>query len=241
MTAFTIDFGATEPDDTTRARTALADLNAKRQTLYENDRPVYAPEVHAQKESALLAEFNTQLAAIVTEADRTATEAQGKLATLQYADATYRMTPEELATVRGRQDFIREDASRLPLRELVDQMRRALAVGDKAALYLYARYVPERLAALRPTPALGSLDNAPDYRSTIPVTELAMANAAGVALEDINRELVPKETRERITAHEEAIARAEQFRETALRLQRVADGTDARVRRAIAAEYAVAF
>ena len=121
------------------------------------------------------------------------------------------MTPEELATVCGRQDFLREDASRLPLRELVDQMRRALAVDDKPAMYLYARYVPERLATVRPALRLGSLDDAPDYGPS--VVDLAMARAADVALEDINRELVDRETRATIKAHQATIAQAEQFRE----------------------------
>ncbi len=109
----------------------------------------YGDEEHAERVAALLADFDTTAQAAHDHAETTIADAERTLHTLEHGDPVDRLTPDELTRANAKALFVREDAETLPLPELAERCRVALAGSDRAAQLLHARYATRRAHAMQ--------------------------------------------------------------------------------------------
>ncbi len=77
-----------------------------------------------------------------------------RIAALTQEDrAQPRLGDAEMASAAAKREFVKEDCEGLPLGDLLDAVRQAVAEGDRAAQWLYLRYLPKRFEVLRPDDA----------------------------------------------------------------------------------------
>jgi hypothetical protein len=115
--------------------------------LRQDGQPKYVPAEHAERVSAIDAEFEA-MATRITETAAAAVEAtRQELLVLGHADPFDALTAAEQERAATRRPFIIEDVDGKPPRDLAGAIRSALAANDRAAVYLYGRYLPRRLAA----------------------------------------------------------------------------------------------
>jgi len=136
------------------AERAAATIAAERKRLTRPDGSrVFTDQEHAERDKAILAvavaPYDAVAAGITEAADAAIVQAEAELAKLDGDDGWARLTPEQQAQAANRREFIREDVTALPPHELPKRIRAALATGDRAELWLYDRYLGQRLDAER--------------------------------------------------------------------------------------------
>ncbi len=118
-----------------------------------------------------------------------------------------KLTDAALASAAARREFVKEDCESLPLGEVRDAVRLAVAEGDRAALWLYLRYLPRRFGNLRPA----------DRGAEAERQELdSLLKQAAKALTDGKAGVVHEKARK-------LLARAQEARERAGKRQRAAE------------------
>lgn len=117
---------------------------------------VYGDAEHAEREAAILekarATYDAGVARYAAKAEADATDLTKQVALLD-RDPFDGLKVEEQQRAALRREFMKEDALTLPAHELAKQVQAALAGTDRAALYLYHRYLAQRLEARRGQPA----------------------------------------------------------------------------------------
>ena len=131
-------------------------IERERAALIRSDgSPKYAPTEMAEREAAILeaagAEFDRLTARPAAKAEQDAADLQKRIALLD-RDPFDSLKPEEQQRASLRREFVREDVERLPAHQLAPLIRAALASGDKAIVYLFHRYLGQRLEAQRGQP-----------------------------------------------------------------------------------------
>ena len=113
---------------------------------------VYADQEHQEREQAILeaagAEFGQSAARYAAKAESDATDIQKQLALLE-RDPFDSLKPEEQQRASLQREFVSEDCERLPAHQLVPIIRAAMAAQDLPTLYLFNRYIPQRIEARR--------------------------------------------------------------------------------------------
>lgn len=127
-----------------------ARLQRDLKTLTRGDgSPVFAPAEQQERavaiRSAVAAEFDLVGERIKSIAADAIEQARTELAKLDGEDGWSRLTSDQQQRAGLRREFVREDAELLPAHELVKRGRGALAVDDKAELWLLDRYVGMRV------------------------------------------------------------------------------------------------
>lgn len=123
---------------------AVATYNRERKALYHDDgRPIYADT--EAREAAALAKLDDLVARAEEEASEAVQAAEREIDAHEHADPTSALSADELGRANARARFVKEDADLLPLPELAGRLRAALGGSDRAALYLLARYVGQRV------------------------------------------------------------------------------------------------
>jgi hypothetical protein len=112
--------------------------------------PVYAPAEMAERQAAIVAEasaeFDQAVSRYLTQSEREVKDLEAKLARLEGEDGWEKLSESERQTAATRREFIKEDVATLPSPELIKRARAAIAAGDKAACWLWHRYLGQRLA-----------------------------------------------------------------------------------------------
>ncbi len=124
----------------------------ERATLTRPDgSPVYGPAEQQEREAAIFegaaTEYDRATACYVEQAERERRKAEADLARLDGFDPWERLSEAERQAAATRREFIREDAERLLPADVERRARAALAANDKAAVYLWARYLRPRVGA----------------------------------------------------------------------------------------------
>ena len=152
-------------DVATRAAERVARERAR--LLRPDGSPVYGPAEHAERDAAILeaaaAAFDADTARYVQQADRERERAEAELARLDGADGWERLSEAERQAAATRREFVREDVEMLPPDVVAGRARAALAAGDTATCYLFARYLRPQVEAGRGAAfggVLGELDAA---------------------------------------------------------------------------------
>ncbi len=163
LTQFT---ALSEPERVERLREASRDLTASARSLeriHYQYRHAEAGEFSTEAgRTAILGERRAQSQDVEDVAMATYREADGiirsaeRIAHLarQAQDAQAGLSDAEYQSASARRDFYREDAATLPLPELADRVRAALAMSDWPSLFLWSRLVPERLTRAQATNAM---------------------------------------------------------------------------------------
>ena len=149
----------------TRAAERVARERAK--LLRPDGTRTYGDAEHAERDAAILeaaaAAFDADAARYLTLADRERERAEAEFARLDGADGWERLTEAERQAAATRREFVREDVERLAPAEVERRARASLAAGDKAACWLWARYLRPQVEAGRGAGlggVLGELDAA---------------------------------------------------------------------------------
>ena len=124
---------------------AVADYERQAAALAPGGRPIYTD--HEERLAAL--QVATDQAFIVAEEELGALFRQA-VADEEAASATNpmdRLDEAEITRANSRRVFVREDAERLPLDELVQRVQRVLAGDDRAQWFLWLRAADQRLKA----------------------------------------------------------------------------------------------
>jgi hypothetical protein len=134
------------PTETSRldsAAEAFADASAA--LIRPDGTPKYGEAEHQERVDALLGRLDTTLATVTEAADAAVAKAEADITRLEGADGWEKLSEAERQTASVRQVFIREDAEGGRPDQIVKQARAALVANDKAACYLWARYLRKRV------------------------------------------------------------------------------------------------
>jgi hypothetical protein len=111
--------------------------------------PIYAPAEQERRQQQLKAALESKITRIVEaaqgEIDTLQSELKVTAAPVQPLD---NLTEAELNRANARREFVKEDISSLSLRELSTRLAALLEGNDKATLFLYGRYLSDRLKGL---------------------------------------------------------------------------------------------
>lgn len=110
--------------------------------LREDGTRRFADRGHAERSAAPKAELGSALDTVETSADQEIALAETTLAT--HADRSALLSTQELEAANGRCAFVSEDADSLPLDELATHAEAVASSGDKASMFLFARYCRTR-------------------------------------------------------------------------------------------------
>jgi hypothetical protein len=102
---------------------------------------VYGDEKHAERVEGLLEEFDRTRERVLATAERAVEEANRILA-LEHRDPTNALSAGELEEANAKREFVKEDCETMPLPDLADRARAALAAGDKRLIVLEQLLVP---------------------------------------------------------------------------------------------------
>ena len=169
------------------AATRAAERVARERTrlLRSDGTRTYGDAEHAERDAGILeaaaAAFDADTARYLQQADRERERAEAELARLDGADGWERLTEAERQAAATRQPFVKEDVETLPPDEVARRARAALAAGDKAACYLWARYVRPRVEGASSggsAPPVRRLDGADGGRDTPPARGDVLATVA---------------------------------------------------------------
>lgn len=127
--------------------TALEHHQRERQRLYRPDgTPRYSPAEHQEQLNRLLARFEVVAQQVTAEAEAARAKAEQSLAAMS-GDPFDRLSQAEQERANLRRTFVQEDCDQQGYRTLTEQAGAARATGDRALIYLIARYGGRRLAA----------------------------------------------------------------------------------------------
>ncbi len=114
----------------------------------------YSDEEHAERQSAISAEFREKLQSIEEDVERETSAAESELATLEHGDPTNLLSAEELERAGAKREFVNEDVAALPASELADRLRAVLASpgGDRASVFCYLQAATRRVRGMKATP-----------------------------------------------------------------------------------------
>jgi len=125
---------------------AVATFQQGKAALLRSDgEPRYAAAETAERQAALLADFDREGAWVKAQTDAAIPAAEAELAKLAGADPFDSLKTAEQERASLRREFVKEDAELLRPDQLVTQARAALAGNDCGQLYLLDRYVGMRL------------------------------------------------------------------------------------------------
>ena len=142
---------STLDDATKKIDDAAAQLTNGLARLQTSDgKRVYADEMHAQQVELLVKTYDSVTRPVVERATREEHEAEERLQALS-GDPAGSLSVDELTRATALATFVREDAERLPLGQVVAQMRAALASKSKVEAYLWQRYGRARAETERET------------------------------------------------------------------------------------------
>lgn len=219
-------------NETREVDQALAGFRRKEQQLYREDgERIYSEEEHARRVEDLLQEFDQAKSRAEAEADR-AVESANKTLQLEHRDPADVLTTEELARANARRAFVAEDAEALPLSELTNRMRAAVAAGEKATAFLYARYGRRRVDS-----ELG----AGRERGGLAARDAALLRTLGEVLDELDGLLVDPEAERKLSEARTSIDAAQKLKLHAAAQRRQADGTAELQRRQSAEHYRSTF
>jgi hypothetical protein len=124
---------------------AEQNFEAARAALYRTDgQPVYSPTEHNARLGDLLAEFDQSVGSCIAVQERHAQEAETALQAVQ-RDPIKRLDTIEGLKATNLQAFVKEDFESLPLAELVEHCRGAMARNSAAEMALCQRYGRRRI------------------------------------------------------------------------------------------------
>jgi hypothetical protein len=106
--------------------------------LREDGTRRFADKEHAECQAALRTERNAVLDVVAAAADEEIS--RGEAAHAAHADRSALLSAEDVAAANARRAFVAEDAQDLPLDELATRAEAAASSGDKASMFLFARY-----------------------------------------------------------------------------------------------------
>jgi len=121
---------------------------------------VYGDAEHAEREAALLADYDAVGAEVKATAEEATAAGRQELAKFDGASPLDRLTAEEQQAASVRAAFIKEDCETQPLAQLAARARAVLASGDRVDAYLLGRYAGARLDADRQRSPGQSLERA---------------------------------------------------------------------------------
>jgi hypothetical protein len=113
--------------------------------LNEAGQPIHVPDEHANRLAGLQAGLQTVVDSTVREAEAEIARLQGDIATISARSPIDGLSPAELQAANNRRQFVQEDITAGAIGDLAGRLRSLLAQGDKADLFLFARYLPGRL------------------------------------------------------------------------------------------------
>ena len=233
-------------------QSALQGLEAEKKRLLNNDGTrVYSDAEHAAREAKLLEDFNAKIAELVTQVEQRAADVTAAAANLQ-ADPTAQLQADELQAANLRSQFVREEAASLPLPQLLTRCQEALNASDKAGLFLWSRYVEQRVSTvleqLRAAEGLPTLADKSPARlvnaSNLPVLsfrDTIAFNKLKELLPQMKDALVPAEVRRKAQTLEEIQAAAQAFKLRAQMLRAQAAGEVATFERNYTRQYREGF
>lgn len=146
------------------------------QLVDSSGKRIYSEEQHAARvEQALkaLREAQERAAALGRQGMDTAEREEAQ----QHADPTTWLTTEQLQAAGARAAFIREEAEALRPRELAQRGEAALASGDPVTVWLWNRYISQRLNQLQQSSARLSQDDTAIYGVARRLAEAAIPEA----------------------------------------------------------------
>lgn len=178
----------------------------------------YGDEEHTEHVQALLAAFDRTGEAAVQHADAVIAESERTVHALAHGDPTDRLGADDLARANAKALFVREDCETLPLSEIAERCKVALASTDTAATFLLSRYARKRgeavLAALRNGTRMSSEDTA------------ALRDLDGV-LKQLDTKIADPHAASKRTKAETAIADARKVKFHAFAVRQEIDGSAA--------------
>lgn len=119
---------------------------AQRASLLRSDgQPKYTPAEHAERLSAIDAEFEAAARRVTEAAEAAVVATRQELTVLEGSTPFDTLTVAEQETAVRRRELVKEDCDQRRPDQLVAAARAALARGDKALIYLLDRYLPARL------------------------------------------------------------------------------------------------
>jgi hypothetical protein len=202
-------------------------------TLYlASGQQKYGEEEHTRRLGELRASLTSVIGNTHTVADEVEKKSQTVIDHLAYGDPFDALDPIDKSAAASAKTFVQEDAARIAPAELLTRLRHVLDSGDKASMYLWARYVGQRIQAA------ASPDAATSEHANLPAAgrqELAQL------VDDLQAKVRGPEAltkRERAAAK---IARARELRRTARTAYDDAHGTQRRQFDAMKREYATRF
>lgn len=236
----------------TASQTALQKLEAGRAKLLNNDGSrIYSDAEHEIRATQLLEEFNTEVEALVTQAEQRASSVEAAAANLQ-ADPTAHLKPEELQAANLRAEFVREEAASLPLPQLLTRCQEAIAAGDKAGLFLWSRYAGQRLDTVMEQLRAADVPPTLDDRSSTPLVAASKVpvlnfrdtmafNKLKQLVPQMRDTLVPEAVRNRAQTLEDIQEAARTFKLRAKMLRDQASGAVAAFDRSYTRQYREGF
>lgn len=132
-------------------RKAEAAQRAKAE-LYRDGKPMFAPEVHAEQMTRVLAPLQQAVAAVEQMAQDTEAEAK-KLETLASRDPLASLSTDDLQRAAALAPLIKEEVEGMNAYALALRLRAVADHGDTASKHLYLRYASQRTDALEHTAA----------------------------------------------------------------------------------------
>lgn len=173
---------------TTEYQTSLAALKGA------DGQPIYAPAEQERRQSELKAGLESKVGSIVEGAGAEIQTLQSQLRAAEQPVAPLdNLSAEELQSATARQSFVKEDIAGLGLEELGKRLQVLLEGKDRASLFLYVRYLPARLKALKPFEAnrpealaLARLAREAEARLTTPADHAKVAKLKQ-KIEDLQR------------------------------------------------------
>lgn len=189
----------------------------------------YSDEEHAERVAALLADFDTTARAAHDHAETTIAEAERTLHTLAHGDPLDRLTADELARANAKALFVREDCESLPLPELAERCRVALAGGDRAAQLLHGRYATRRARAMQEAAREGG--------RRLPDSDLAALRDLDTVLREMDAALADPKAKARRERAEASVKEARALTFHTARVRGEVDGTTAKAMAEMRAMY----
>lgn len=129
-----------------RLDNALVELQAGKQKLLDaNGARIFSDDQHQQREAALMAAFDREVAYAEGIAQEVRQVAEAELARLDGAGLLDGLSADEMQRAATLRSFVKEDVQELPTYDLAARLNAVAAGSDKVEKRLYARYVARRL------------------------------------------------------------------------------------------------
>jgi hypothetical protein len=153
----------------------------------------YSDDEHTARAAELKREFNANIDAIEDDIAQRIASTEEELLKLEHADPTDILTNEELERANVKRAFVADDCFNLPLKQLEQRCRAALASGDRATMFLYAHHAAQRVGEPKGydpnNPRSGDEEGSREVREVVAELEKKLAPERESKLERAREEL----------------------------------------------------